>query len=84
MASQNSLIARIEASAWGFIPLLPVWLIAWVFLWPLTFIYLPDEATGWLLFFLGIANIELLWKIINQLWPEIWHRYLCDDSTGSW
>ena len=74
MTNQNRLLARIESSTWGYIPLLPIWLAAWVFLWPLTFLYLPDEATDWLLFFLGLANIEVLWKIIDQLWPEKWFR----------
>lgn len=75
MTTQNSLLTRIESSEWGYIPLLPIWLGAWVILWPLTFIYLPDEATGWLLFFLAFINIELLWKIVKQLWPGKWYRH---------
>lgn len=75
MSKQDGLKQRIEATKWGYIPLLPIWLVFWTAVWPLTFLFLPDEATGWLLFFLGLGNLELLWHIIKQVWPDVWYQY---------
>lgn len=71
----STLKASLTQSSWGWVPLLPIWLAAWTFLWPLAFFFGADEIAGWLHLGLAVLNMELLWRITKQLWPERWFAY---------